>query len=427
MPEFWTWWIESGPATCTESSSGSVRVTTCFVTWSATTAASATAARPAHCHGPAASDRSATETGASPFVEDPTRTSFNRPGAGRRCRGAPTGSRASRSSPIGLPQTSQDAVRAVVDPPQRGVDLDSVCCAPSSSPSSSSRSNVAVAVSPRWLSVPPLPTSPSSSSMVPGFSSWRNSTAFERRACSSSRSVRNSLVSMAVTQDPLRRCSRARAAARSRRGRCRQARRSCPARRARKRSRRRAAPGRACRRAARPQRRSRWPFSGAAATRTFQAPPCRPTTPARAAPGETRSLRRVELTGRRLPPGEVPPRRRLVRARVQRATVRAPPRRPAPDPAREIAWNSRVSSRFGHVSAMRGSAAARRRAPAPPRPCRARRAAASRRAATPRRAAPARSAPSRMIERASWCASATITSASRFADPSPRWRRARPR
>jgi hypothetical protein len=45
MPGFCTWWIESGPATWTLSSSASVLVTTCFVTWSATTAVQATAAR----------------------------------------------------------------------------------------------------------------------------------------------------------------------------------------------------------------------------------------------------------------------------------------------------------------------------------------------------------------------------------------------
>src|SRR4051794_27217569 len=65
IPEFWTWWIESGPTTCTDSSSPRVLVTTCFVTWSAITAATATAPSPAHCHAPAASDRSATETGCS--------------------------------------------------------------------------------------------------------------------------------------------------------------------------------------------------------------------------------------------------------------------------------------------------------------------------------------------------------------------------
>jgi hypothetical protein len=31
IPEFWTWWIESGPRTCSESSSASCDATTCFV------------------------------------------------------------------------------------------------------------------------------------------------------------------------------------------------------------------------------------------------------------------------------------------------------------------------------------------------------------------------------------------------------------
>src|SRR4051812_41357404 len=56
-------------------------VTTCFVSWSPITAAATTASRPTHCIGPAPSDRSATDTGASAFVEEPTRTSG-------RCGGA---------------------------------------------------------------------------------------------------------------------------------------------------------------------------------------------------------------------------------------------------------------------------------------------------------------------------------------------------
>jgi len=67
IPEFCTWWIESGPITCSAWSSPSVRVTMCFVTWSASTAASATVASPPHCQGPAPSERSAIETGARPF------------------------------------------------------------------------------------------------------------------------------------------------------------------------------------------------------------------------------------------------------------------------------------------------------------------------------------------------------------------------
>ena len=48
IPEFWTWWIENGPTTLTESSSCRRLETTCFVSWSAPTAASATAARASH-------------------------------------------------------------------------------------------------------------------------------------------------------------------------------------------------------------------------------------------------------------------------------------------------------------------------------------------------------------------------------------------
>src|SRR5262249_33675456 len=75
MPEFSTRWMESGPITRDDSSRASLLVTTCLVNWSPTTAAATTAARPAHCHGPAASDRSATETGARAFVDEPTRRS----------------------------------------------------------------------------------------------------------------------------------------------------------------------------------------------------------------------------------------------------------------------------------------------------------------------------------------------------------------
>src|SRR5436305_9867223 len=54
----------------------------CFVTWSPRTAAATTAASPAHCQPPAENARSATETGARPFVAEPTRTSGARCGSG---------------------------------------------------------------------------------------------------------------------------------------------------------------------------------------------------------------------------------------------------------------------------------------------------------------------------------------------------------
>src|SRR5262245_12562500 len=72
--------MESGPMTLEDSSSASRLVTACLVSWSPATAAATTAASPAHCHGPAASERSATDTGASAFVEEPTRMSGCRRG-----------------------------------------------------------------------------------------------------------------------------------------------------------------------------------------------------------------------------------------------------------------------------------------------------------------------------------------------------------
>ena len=113
MPEFCTWWIESGPTTCTDSSSASVLVTTCFVTWSAITAASATAASPAHCQAPAreralgdGDGREPVRRRADPDVAPRGRLSRDAR-AGRRCRASPTGCARRRSAPIGLPQTSQ--------------------------------------------------------------------------------------------------------------------------------------------------------------------------------------------------------------------------------------------------------------------------------------------------------------------------------
>ena len=50
MPEFCTWWIQSGPSTCVPSSRLSVLVTMCFVSWSAAIAANAMASSAAHCH-----------------------------------------------------------------------------------------------------------------------------------------------------------------------------------------------------------------------------------------------------------------------------------------------------------------------------------------------------------------------------------------
>ena len=49
IPEFCTWWIVSGPATCLSASSDRRLETMCFVSWSPASAARAIASRPIHC------------------------------------------------------------------------------------------------------------------------------------------------------------------------------------------------------------------------------------------------------------------------------------------------------------------------------------------------------------------------------------------
>src|SRR3954467_4547565 len=73
--------MSKGPSTCSDSSKPSCEETISFVSWSAAIAAITTAPRPAHCWVRAASERSATETGVSASVLEPTRTSYAR-GAG---------------------------------------------------------------------------------------------------------------------------------------------------------------------------------------------------------------------------------------------------------------------------------------------------------------------------------------------------------
>src|SRR4051794_3074749 len=75
MPELWTWRIAKGPTRSTTSPSSSCLATTCFVSWSATTAAVATTASAAHWNRPAPSRRSAPATGWSAFGAEPTRIS----------------------------------------------------------------------------------------------------------------------------------------------------------------------------------------------------------------------------------------------------------------------------------------------------------------------------------------------------------------
>src|SRR3954470_4619338 len=140
--------------TWTPSSRASRLATMCFVSWSAAIAENAIAPSAAHCMGPAASERCANETGDSPFVDEPTRTSKRRAGSFipapapaeppppllARLRRAYAGSRAlrlarvvdaERRPGIGLEALGRDlaaagGARAVgpgLDPLQRRVDL----------------------------------------------------------------------------------------------------------------------------------------------------------------------------------------------------------------------------------------------------------------------------------------------------------------
>src|SRR5215210_1150132 len=90
MPEFWTWWIENGPTTSSDSPSDSCDETIHFVTWSAAIAETATAPSSTHCRVRAASDRRAPSTGTTPFVDDPTRISVALPSRPPRPSGGGT-------------------------------------------------------------------------------------------------------------------------------------------------------------------------------------------------------------------------------------------------------------------------------------------------------------------------------------------------
>ena len=121
IPEFCTWWIESGPTTCTDSSSASVARDDVLrqLVGDDGRDGDRARARPTATR-PAPSERSATETGASPFVDEPTRTSASAAAPRSAHRRYPRsasrwssmqsvahGRARSRSSPIGLPQRSQ--------------------------------------------------------------------------------------------------------------------------------------------------------------------------------------------------------------------------------------------------------------------------------------------------------------------------------
>ena len=116
IPEFWTWWIENGPSTCSDSSSASWLETRCFVSWSAATAASATAASAIHC-GSARAERALGHRDrrqrvgarADADVERP-RGALAQPRSSLRLQSmhwVVYGSASRRSAPICLPQVRQ--------------------------------------------------------------------------------------------------------------------------------------------------------------------------------------------------------------------------------------------------------------------------------------------------------------------------------
>ena len=162
----------------------------------------------------------------------------------------------------------------------------------------------------------------------------------------------------------------------------------------------------------------RLPPSGAAATRTFQPAPCRPTTPS-----AKRPARRVTQTSAHALTRPAAANRRPRRSRAPRSG----PRRPrlgrlhrrklgCSSAGGRIAWDSRVSWRLGHARA--GSACGPAGAPAArPRlldsPSAARSSVSTRRTSANSRSRSACAA--RVTDRASWWASAMISSASRLA------------
>ena len=377
MPEFCTWWIESGPITCTDSSSASVLVTTCFVTWSATTAATATAARPAHCHAPAPSERSATETGASPFVDEPTRTS--------RCSTVAQPSAAlvvdaearpwDRGQALLADRLAAElagAVGAVVDALQRGVDLVErllralLEALVELAVVRDGRHVGEVVVVAAAADLAELVLDAARVLLVQEGDRAVQPGALGLAAASGTRPCR-----CASLWSPFPRRSPPRAAARSRPGRCRPARPSCPATCARRRSRRPARGSASVSASSRTTAAFALPSSGAWVDAHLPGSAVPADDPGRGSAGRDPQLQaRAHSESVARTPARPTPRRScgpgsgcrrppaLLR-RTERAAAAAR-RPPAARRARPLgcgatsgwiaAWNSRVSSRFGHSS-----------------------------------------------------------------------------
>ena len=130
IPGLFTCRIQKGPTTWTDSPRPSCVTTICFVSWSAASAESATAASPSQWNGPAVSERSTMEIGTRPSVAEPTRTSISRGdgltnpslrGACSRYTYSRTGSR--RVGPRrSVCRSARMSRRSRFDPPQRLVD-----------------------------------------------------------------------------------------------------------------------------------------------------------------------------------------------------------------------------------------------------------------------------------------------------------------
>ena len=113
IPEFWTWWIESGPATWRSASSDRWLTTMCFVSWSPASAARAIASEPdpllrARVQRAASARHGGQRVRRRADADvDVTRRRLAQPRSSKRLQSMQCvahGIAASRSSAIGLPQ-----------------------------------------------------------------------------------------------------------------------------------------------------------------------------------------------------------------------------------------------------------------------------------------------------------------------------------
>ena len=221
-----------------------------------------------------------------------TRAIRGRRAAGRRCRGLPRGALGGAL----LRSVFRTAHRCRTSPHRAwrapGRSDPSVCWALSSRPSSSSRSNVTDAMSPTWLSGP-RPLLADLLLHCVRVLSVRDTRSRLRSAPAPGLEQRPELRLFDAAHVPRSRPAAAQLEAALGLLRCRSRRADdlVPGRRVLTRGSRRAAAARAPRARRRTTASFAFPPSGGAATRTFQPSPCRPTTRAWDAPGNTRNRR----------------------------------------------------------------------------------------------------------------------------------------